>query len=179
MGQEVRRRGFSLVEVIIAASVLAVALIPALYALLNPAANGDPDLHVRVEFQLEAVRVLRAVTAVLKNSAPAGQGADGMLWTDGSKEKGGGAFSIAVVGNELQLRRFDDAGAVCSMRLLGRDVERITFETAATEPKPVAAPRQALGANQVRITAWFRRVLDGKVYAVRQSGTVKLRRPER
>lgn len=179
MGQDVRRRGFSLVEVVIAASVLAVALIPALYALLNPAANGDPDLHVRVDFQLEAVRVLRAVTDALKNSAPAGQEADGMLWTDASKERGGGAFSIAIMGDELQLMRYDDAGAACSMRLLGRHVERITFETAATEPKPVAAPRQALGANQVRITAWFRRVLDGKICAVSLTSTVNMRRPGR
>src|SRR6185503_9065470 len=99
--------------------------------------------------------------------------------SDGAIEWGTDSFAIVLVpganGNELQFRRYNASWAVVSIRLLGRYVERIQIETAATEPKPVVAPQQPLGANQFRITAWFRRVVDKKVYTVRQSCTVNMR----
>lgn len=98
----------------------------------------------------------------------------------GSIEWGTDIFAFVLVpgqyGNELQLRRYDAARNLVSSRVLGRRVERITFETAVTEPKPVLPPQQALGANQIRISAWFRRV-DGTrgIYTVRQASTVNQR----
>jgi prepilin-type N-terminal cleavage/methylation domain-containing protein len=236
--------GFSLIEVAIAVAISAVVA-SALYTVINSAVSGDRALRVRVDLQLDAVRVLRNVTEVLKNTGPIDANSDGVfdpgdfpyIWTDGVSNAGphGGFYlyldsanagivqkatsaheglgapqeiafllprdvdgdtrptrvsdgriewgtdSYAIVlvpaadGNELQLRRYNASWAVVSTRLLGRHVERITFETAATEPKPVVAPQQPLGANQFRVTAWFRRVVDKKVYTVRQTSTVNMR----
>ena len=114
-------------------------------------------------------------------SADEGLGPSQEIAFRGSKDIGGaGTLAIVLVpgsdGNELQLRRYDAYGAIVHRRLLGRHVERITFETAATEPKPVLHPMRPLGTDQLRVTAWFRRVVDKKVYAARQAGTVILGR---
>ena len=239
-----RRRGFTLIEVAIVVAISAL-IFSALFTVLNSAVSGDRALRVRVDLQLDAVRVLREVTEVLKNSGPIDLNSDGVfdpgdypyIWTDGTSntlpysgfygyldgtnpgivqqavaaheglgasqeiafrqprdidgdgrptrvsdgtiEWGTDTFALVLVpganGNELQFRRYNSSGAVVFTRLLGRHVERIIFETAATEAKPVVAPRQPLGANQFRITAWFRRVVEGKVYTVRQTSTVNMR----
>ena len=236
--------GFSMIEVAIAVAISAV-LFSAIYTVLNTAVSGDKALRTRVDLQLDAVRILREVTEILKNSGPIDVNSDGVfdpgdypyIWNDGTSnsapfggfyayldsanagivqqatsaneglgpsqeiafrqpkdvdgdgrptrvsdgaiEWGTDTFSIVLVpgvgGNELQFRRYNDSWALVSTRLLGRHVERIQIETAATEPKPVVAPQQPLGANQFRVTAWFRRVVDKKVYTVRQSCTVNMR----
>lgn len=238
------RRGFSLIEIAVAVAISAV-LFSAIYSVLNTAVSGDRALRVRVDLQLDAVRILREVTEILKNSGPIDANGDGVfdpgdypyLWNDGASnalphggfyayldssnsgivqkatsaheglgpsqeiafrqprdvdgdgrptrvadgviEWGTDTFAIVLVpgpdGNELQFRRYNPSWAVISTRILGRHVERISIETAATEPKPVVAPQQPLGANQFRVTAWFRRVVDKKVYTVRQSCTVNMR----
>jgi prepilin-type N-terminal cleavage/methylation domain-containing protein len=239
-----RTRGFSLIEVAIAVAISAM-IFSAIYTVLNTAVSGDRELRVRVDLQLDAVRILKDVTEVLKNSGPIDANDDGVfdpgdypyVWTDGSSntspfggfyayldsansgivpqatspnegqgasqeiafrqprdvdgdtrptrtadgaiEWGTESFAFVLVpgpnGNELQLRRYNASFALVSSRLIGRHVERITFETAATEPQPVVAPQVPLGANQFRVTAWFRRVVDRKVYTVRQTSTVNMR----
>jgi len=238
------RRGLTLIEVAITVAISTV-IFSAIYTVLNSAVSGDRALRVRVDLQLDAVRTLREVTEVLKNSGPIDLNSNGTfdagdypyIWTDGvsnmspyggfygyldgtnpgivqqatSANEGLGAsqeiafrqpkdvdgdgrptrvadgaiewgtdtFAIVLVpgpmGNELQFRRYNASNAVVFTRLLGRNVERITFETAASEPKPVVAPQQPLGANQFRVTAWFRRVVDKKIYTVRQTSTVNMR----
>lgn len=226
------RPGFTLLGMSIIVAISAV-MISAIFTVFNTAVGRGRALRVRVDLQLDAVRVLKDVTGILKNSGPIDANADGVFdpgdypyfWNDGASnassyggfysyldssnpaivqkakasheglgtsqeiafrrptraadgviEWGTDSYAIVLVpgqfGNELQFRRYDASGAVISTRLVGRNVERITFETAATEPKPVVAPRQPLGTHQIRITAWFRRVEGKKVYSVVQTGTV-------
>lgn len=239
-----RAAGLSLIEVSIALAISTV-VVSAIYTVLKTAVGGDRDLRVRLDLQLDAVRILREVTDVLKNSGPIDLDSSGTfeagdypyLWTDGTSngspyggyyayldgtnpgiiqqatsaydgqgasqeiafrlprdvdgdgrptqlatgqiEWGTDTYAIVLVpgtyGNELQLRRYNSSWEVISTRLLGRHVERITFETAATEPKPVVAPQQPLGANQLRVTAWFRRIEETKLYTVKQTSTVNMR----
>ena len=240
----VRQVGLTLIEVSIAIAVSAV-IFSAVYSVLNTAVGGDRALRVRVDMQLDSVRIMREVTEILKNSGPIDANGDGIfdpgdypyLWNDGTTnaapfggfyafvdggnpgivpqattaldglgptqeiafrqprdvdgdgrptraldgaiEWGTDTFALVLVpspgGNELQFRRYDAALSLVESRVVGRHVERITFETAATEPQPVLAPRQPLGPNQFRITAWFRRVVDRKVFTLRQASTVNMR----
>jgi prepilin-type N-terminal cleavage/methylation domain-containing protein len=68
-----RRRGFSLVEIMIALAVMAVVL-GATYLVLSACLQGDDALRARVDLQLEATNALKQVTALLKESGspPAG-----------------------------------------------------------------------------------------------------------
>ena len=73
MNTRARRRGFSLVEIMIALAVMAVVL-GATYAVLSASLQGDDALRARVDMQLEATNALKQVTALLKESGspPAG-----------------------------------------------------------------------------------------------------------
>ena len=61
------QRGFSLTIVAIAVTLSAV-LVSTIYAVVKTGAGGDDGLRRRVEFQLDAVRVLREVSETLKNA---------------------------------------------------------------------------------------------------------------
>jgi len=235
------RRGLTLIEVSIAIAVSAV-IFSAVYSALNTSVGGDRALRVRVDMQLDAARIMREITEILKNSGPIDANGDGVfdpgdypyLWNDGTTntapfggfyafvdrgnpgivqqattaldglgatqeiafrqprdvggdgrpiraldgaiEWGTDTFALVLVpgpnGNELQFRRYDAAMTLVDSRVVGRYIERITFETALTEPQPVLAPRVPLGANQFRVTAWFRRVADRKTFTLRQMSTV-------
>jgi len=220
------RGGFSLGVVAFAVAISAV-LVSTIYAVVKNDGGGDNALHARVDLQLDAVRVLREVTEILKTSGPVDANSDGVfdpgdypyLWNDGdsnasafgghyafldganpgivqealSVNEGLGAsneiafrrpgdpdtFAIVLVpgvdGNELRFRRYHASNEVLSERLLGRHVERIVLESAHTEPKLVVASQPPLGPHQFRVTAWLRRVVDGKTYSARQAGTVNTR----
>lgn len=174
-------RGFSLIEVAIAVAASAV-ICSAIYTSLTSAAAGDPGLRVRVDLQLDASRVMKEITDLLKSSetvdvwndgtAPAAFANPGVVRPANAAEEGqgpsqeialrAGADLLAMVlvpgpdGNELQLRRYGAAKVLVSSRVLARHVERITFEKDATS---------------IRVTAWFRLVVDRKVYSVRRSSS--------
>src|SRR6266850_1269208 len=84
------RRGLTLIEVAITVAISTV-IFSAIYTVLNSAVSGDRALRVRVDLQLDAVRTLREVTEVLKNSGPIDLNSNGTfdagdypyIWTDG------------------------------------------------------------------------------------------------
>lgn len=174
------RPGFSLVGVALATAVSAV-FFSAIYTILRTEGSGDRDLRIRVDLHLDAVRVLREVTEALKGADFAGVESGGASPRIVFRRTGDGDGSSAIVlapgiaGNELQLRRLDSSGAVVSQRVLGRHVDRIAFETAAGEAIPDLPSPRPPGTLQIRVTAWFRRVVDKKEYTARQAGIANLR----
>ena len=170
-----RRKGFTLIVASIAI-VISALIFSEICSARRTAAGGDGALRVRVDLQLEAVRVLREVAELLRNSTSVDVGPSQEFAfrrprnIDGADERDNGTFAIVLVpgsnGDELQLRRHDASGAVVSTRLLARGVERIQIE-----PVP---PQQPPGATQFRVTAWFRRVVDTKIYSVRETCAVTM-----
>jgi prepilin-type N-terminal cleavage/methylation domain-containing protein len=86
-----RRQGLTLIETVIALGISAV-VVSAMYTVLRTAVSGDRALRVRVDLQLDAVRMLRDITEILKNSGPLDQNTAGLfdagdypyIWTDGT-----------------------------------------------------------------------------------------------
>src|SRR5688572_13458788 len=76
-GEGERTRGFGLIEVAIAMAASAV-IFSAIYSTVTAASESDHGLRVRVDLQLDAARVLKEITDVLKSSEPLD------VWDDGA-----------------------------------------------------------------------------------------------
>jgi hypothetical protein len=196
-----RNGGFSLLAVSVALA-LSLLVVSTVYTVAQPGPGGDRALRVRVELQLDATRAVRDMASLLEQSAPVDADEDyPYVWTDGasnlsayayldasnpglrSKDGAGpsreiafrrfesdpGSSAIVVVpdprGDELQVRTYDASGTMIGKRLLGRHVERLMIETSGA----------GLSQDQVRVTAWFRRVVDGKDYTACKTGVVTMR----
>lgn len=133
-------------------------LLTGYYAFLNnPAITQPPGLTAEQGLGVSheiAFRLPKDVDG-LANRGPTSVATGAIEW-------GTDYYAIVLVpgtdGNELQFRRYDAAFALVQKRVIGKKVERILFHTTATEPQPVVAPQRPLGQNQIRVTAWFRRL---------------------
>jgi prepilin-type N-terminal cleavage/methylation domain-containing protein len=72
------RRGFTLLEVLIAAAVGAVVL-AATFTVLFATIRQDESLRVQMEMQIEATQAMREITSLLKTSGPVDADRDGVF----------------------------------------------------------------------------------------------------
>jgi hypothetical protein len=172
-----RRSGFSLVAAS-AALVASALVVSAAFVVLKSKDGGDRSVRVRVDLHLEAVRVLRLVTDILKDAQlvePGTSEENPRIPRDVVFRRPGedpDTYSLVVASaapdSELQLWRADPSGALLGSTVIGRHVEEVAVEAVAGDPP---------GSGRRRVTVRLRQVVDRQVYTVRLSSDVKVKTP--
>ena len=171
-----RRSGFSLIAATLA--VTASALVVSAAFVFLKSRESERSVRVRVDLHLEAVRVLRRVTDILKDVRlvePQTSAENPRISRDvvfHRPEEGPDTYSLVVASaapdSELQLWRADASGALLSSTVIGRNVDEVAVEAIAGDSP---------GSGRRRVTVCLRRVVDRQVYTVRLSSEAKVKTP--